>query len=219
MTISTKTSADKSRTYYYIEFGKAAGQRTATGIYTINNPKTQQERSFNKEQLAIINTKRMELELEINSTGSGYIPSHKFKHNFLDFYSEYVHANKKYANRHLENSLAAFKTFLGRDRIGPSDITHNLCERFRSYLLEHYNGETPSGYFSRFKKVLKSATREGYFKVSPAEDLKSKAKESKVKDILGIEDYDTLKEDAVPKPRSGEGGHVLSLYCAPVGGH
>src|SRR4051812_19794247 len=108
MTTSTKISKDKTRTYYYIEFGKKAGQRKATGIYTFNKPKTLQEKNFNREQLAIFNNKRLELELEISSTGTGYIPSHKYKDNFIEFYQEYVNANKKYANRHLENSLAAF---------------------------------------------------------------------------------------------------------------
>ena len=130
--------------------------------------------------------------LDMQSIANGYIPQHKLKKNFLEYYAEFVQKNSRKGNRHLASSLSVFKKFLGKDYISPIDITENLCERFRNYLLDSFNGETPADYFSRFKKVLKTARKEGYFREDPAEDVKAKAHPSGKKEILGIDDYKLL---------------------------
>ncbi len=56
--------------------------------------------------------------------------------------------------------------------------------------MDRLNGETPANYFSRFKRVLEAAKRDGYFKTSPAEGLAAKTKPNKrVKDILDASEY------------------------------
>jgi integrase len=128
--------------------------------------------------------------LDQQSVNSTYVPQHKLKANFLDYYSDYIKANRKAGNRHLETSLIAFKKFLHKDFISPTDITENLCEVFRDYLLKKYNGETPANYFMRFKRVLKAAKKDGYFRNNPAEDVVAKSNKNKqLKDILTEEDY------------------------------
>lgn len=65
-----------------------------------------------------------------------------------------------------------------------------MCERFRKHLLDGLNGETPANYFSRFKRVLEAAKKDGYFKTSSAEGLAAKTKPNKrVKDILDASEY------------------------------
>jgi hypothetical protein len=66
-----------------------------------------------------------------------------------------------------------FKAFLKKGCISPVEITENLCHRFRQYLLDHFNGDLPACYYARFKKVLKAATTESYFRINPAEDIAS----------------------------------------------
>jgi integrase len=52
------------------------------------------------------------------------------------------------------------------------------------------NGNTPANYFTRFKRVLKAATKDGYFKVSPAEEVASKCNRNrKQKEHLELEEY------------------------------
>ncbi len=93
-------------------------------------------------------------------------------------------------NRHLASSLNIFIKFLGKDFISAIDINESLCERFRNYLLKNYNGETPSGYFMRFKRVLKAAKKDGYFKNNPAEDIAAKSNlNKKIKEILSADEY------------------------------
>jgi hypothetical protein len=57
-------------------------------------------------------------------------------------------------------------------------------------LLDNFNGDTPANYFGRFKRVIKAATREGYFRNNPAEDLASKSNPNKkLKDHVESSEY------------------------------
>ena len=55
------------------------------------------------------------------------------------------------------------------------------------------NGETPANYFSKFRRVLEAATKNGYFKRSPVSDLAAISKSDKrVKEILETGEYKKL---------------------------
>ncbi|HXB43145.1 MAG TPA: phage integrase SAM-like domain-containing protein, partial [Puia sp.] len=192
ISILERLSADKTKEFYTLQWGRKAGERIATGIFSYTAPKNQIQKNHNKEALAILETKRSQLILETQAVNSGHIPSHKIKRNFLDFYKEFVDTNTRPGNRALTSSLSAFKDFFKQDYISAIDITENLCERFRNYLLDTFNGETPADYFMRFKRVLRSATKAGYFRVNPAEDVKAKSKPSIKKEILDASDYKRL---------------------------
>jgi integrase/recombinase XerD len=188
--ISKKLSRDKQKVWYTFEWGKQAGQRMAAGVFTYTKPKDQLQKNHNKEAIAILENKKSQMTLDCQSINTSYIPQHKLKTNFLDYYNAFVKANATGNNRHLQNSMAAFKKFLNKDFISPADITENLCEQFRNHLLKTFNGETPSGYFMRFKRVLRGAKKDGYFKESPAEDIAAKTNPNKkVKEILSEDEY------------------------------
>lgn len=63
--------------HYTLEWGKGAGERKASGIYTYAKPKNQIERDYNKEALAVLETKRSRMVLDLQSVGSGHIRSIK----------------------------------------------------------------------------------------------------------------------------------------------
>jgi len=169
--ITAIPSKNKKKTRYTFEWGKASGQRIASGIFTYNRPKDLIEKNHNKEALKILETKRSRMILDKQSIYTGYTPAYKIKINFLDFYGHYVLSNVINNSRHLSCSYNHFKTFLKRNFISASDITENLCENYRAFLLSKYDGETPANYFSEFKRVLKAGKRAGYFIENPAADL------------------------------------------------
>ena len=191
--IAKKLSKSKEKIRYYFEWGKHSGQRLSTGIFTYAKPKSALEKNHNKEALAILESKKSQLILDRQSIGSGYVPAYKIKSNFLDFYQEYVMQNATYGSRHLSASYRQFKTFLKKDFISAKDISREVCERFRSYLLQKYNGETPANYFREFKRVIKSGKRNGYFIENPTEDLQSKENPNrKRKEVLESEEWARL---------------------------
>ena len=182
------TTGDKLIFYY--DLGREPGQRPSTGIFIYTHPKNQLQKNHNKESLALLETKKSQAILEQQSIGTAYIPNHKFKSNFLDYYASYVKENQRKGNRHLASSLKQFQLFVGRNFVAPLEITEHFCKRFRQYLLDKFSGETPSDYFSRFKWVVKAATSDGYFQRNPIEQVAAKSNPSKkLKEHLEAEEY------------------------------
>jgi integrase/recombinase XerD len=193
ITILKRPSQNKKLCYYSFEWGKEKGERIATGIFTYKRPTNDIQRHHNIEALAILEAKRSQLILNHQAYSSGYFLQHKLKSNFFEYYEAFVKSDRKYGNRHLENSLKAFKTFLGKESIAAKDITEKLCRKFQDYLLNKYHGETPSGYFMRFKRVIKKATKEGYFRHNPSEEIPARVGgNKKLKEILTAEEYSKL---------------------------
>jgi integrase len=190
MNFIKRPNKEGDRIFFYYDFGRGKGQRPSTGVFIYAKPRNLVEKNHNKEAIALLETKKSELILEKQSIGSSYIPAHKFKTNFIDYYQEFVENNKRKGNRHLESSLTHFKTFLKKDIISPIEITENLCVRFRQFLLDHFTGDTPANYYARFKKVLNAASKDGYYRRSPAEDVKARSNSSiHLKENLESDEY------------------------------
>lgn len=182
---------------FYYDFGRGPGQRPSTGIFIYTKPKNQIEKNHNKQALALIEVKKSQATIEQQAIGSAFIPMHKFKTNFLEYFEEYVEQNKRKAKRHLANSLKQFKLFVKKGFMTPIDITENFCKRFRQYLLDKFTGETPGGYYSRFKWVVNAATKDGYFHNNPTEDVSAKNNPSaKLKENLEVDEYLLLLDTA-----------------------
>lgn len=179
-------------TFYY-DYGRGKGQRPSTEVFIYTKPKDQVQKNHNKEALALLEVKKSQLIIEQQAIGSAFIPTHKFKANFLEYYQQYVDENKRDGNRHLTSSLTQFKQFLNKDFIAPVDVTENLCKRFRQFLLDKFTGETPLNYFARFKWVITAAHKDGYFSRKPTEDVVAKANpSSNLKENLETDEYLTL---------------------------
>jgi hypothetical protein len=57
VTVSTKLSRNKEKVYHYLEWGRGKGERMTSGIWTWAKPKTRLEKSFNEDQLQILEHK------------------------------------------------------------------------------------------------------------------------------------------------------------------
>lgn len=201
------------RNYYY-DYGRKPGQRPAMGIFTYTKPKNQAQRNHNKQALDLIEVKKSQSIIEQQSIGTAYIPPHKFKANFLEYYEEYVEKNKRKKNRALENSLTQFREFLACDWLSPVDITEDLCKRFRQHLLDNYTGETPMGYFARFKRVINAACDDKYFLTNPVAKLPAKPNPSStLKEHLEVEEYLTL----LGTPCINEEIKAAFIFCCYTG--
>ncbi len=190
MNIIKRVNSKGDKITFYYDYGRGAGQRPSTGIFIYKTPKDQIQKNHNKQALALLETKKSQLIIEKQAIGSAFIPAHKFKSNFLEYYEEYVAFNKRKGNRHLSNSLIQFKLFISSDFIAPLDITENFCKRFRQFLLDKYTGETPGGYYARFKWVVNAAQSDGYFHANPTVKVFAKSNPStRIKEHLEVDDY------------------------------
>ncbi|TXJ29887.1 MAG: hypothetical protein E6Q24_01360 [Chitinophagaceae bacterium] len=214
MNIAGRPNKSKTKVFYFVEWGRGTGQRQSLDMFTFTKPRTQTEKNHNKEINNLIAIKKSELLLEQQAIGSGYIPPHKFKSNFLDYYDEYVKNNKIDGNRHLSNSLAQFRVFIKKTFVSPVEITEELTTRFRQFLLRKFSGDTPANYFAKYKKVIKAATKAGYFRINPAEDIKAKSSPTKyIKEHLEADEYIKLLKTPCLNQEIKE-AFILSCYTA-----
>ena len=214
MNILGFTNRKGDKTYFYYDIGRGKGQRPATGIFIYTHPKDQIQKNHNKEALKLLEVKKSQATIEQQAIGSAFIPAHKFKANFLEYYEEYVKLNTRKGNRHLVNSLAQFKLFIKKDFISPIEITENFCKRFRQFLLDKYTGETPGNYYSRFKWVVSAAESDGYFQKNPSEKVNSKSNpSSKLKENLEVDEYLKL----LTTPCLNEEVKAAFIFCCYTG--
>lgn len=193
MKIGKRRNRAGDKYYYHIELGRGKGQRIALDIFTYVKPKSQLEKNHNKETQDQLKLKLSNAIIEKQSIGTAYIPQHKFMPNFLDYYQRYVEKNAIETNRALENSFTQFKLFIKKPIVTPIEITEELCKKFRKFLKEKYNGETPMGYFARFKQCVTAAKKDKYFQENPVEDVAAQPSPSiKMKEIVEKENYLTL---------------------------
>src|SRR5450631_1917163 len=214
MVIEQRQSGNGKKIYYRFVRGRQSNDKISAGIFTFTKPKNQVEKNHNKEALMLLEIKRSQLIIEQQSIGTGYIPAHRYKSNFLDFYQDFVKKNAREGKRHLATSLVHFKTFIAKKSLPPIEITEEFCTRFRNYLLDKFNGDTPMNYFSEFKRMIKSATKQGYFRINPAEDIRAKAgKNRRLKEHLEVEEYLQL----LKTPCLNEEVREAFIFCCYTG--
>lgn len=214
MNFTKKPNRKGDKLYYYYDLGRGPGQRIATGVFIYAKPKDQVQRNHNKEALLILETKKSQMILELQAIGTPFIPRHKFKANFLDYYADYVKKHRTYENRHLPCSFQKFKLFVGKDFIAPVEITEDFCKRFRKYLLDCLTGETPQNYFARFKWVINAATKDKYFIENPTEKVSAIANPSThLKEIIEADEYIKL----INTPCSNEQVKLAFIFCLYTG--
>ena len=199
----SKFSRDNERKWWYFEYGRGAGQRIAAGVFTYVKPKSVLEKNHNKSILGKLETEKAARILDLSNGIAPHLANNKLHKNLLDFYEEWVNENKLTNSRHVEGSLRVFKDFL-REKLNKTDkeifllageVTEDVCEKFRNWLAKKFTGETPVNYFSRFKRMMKKATKLGYFRVDPCDDVKGKkGKENESKDVLTVEEITYLSK-------------------------
>jgi len=90
MVIKQRQSANGKKIYYRFVWRRQSNDKISAGIFTYTKPKNQVEKNHNKEAIMLLEIKRSELIIEQQSIGTGYIPAHRYKSNFLDFYQDFV---------------------------------------------------------------------------------------------------------------------------------
>ena len=128
MNIGERVNRKGDKITFYYDYGRGPGQRPSTGVFIYAHPKNQIQKNHNKQALALLEVKKSEMTIDEQAIGNGFIPLHKFKSNFLEYYEEFLKMNKRHDNRHMEGSLKHFKAFIKKDAIAIVDITENLQE-------------------------------------------------------------------------------------------
>lgn len=149
------------------------------------------------EKKRIAESIRAQREIELLSHGNAYTPQHIRDGYFFDFAQTFIEEYPKKDKRMIISARNKFKDFAKNDNLTFPQITPHLMERFKQFLISHedLSGETPHNYFTRFKKILRSAYRQGLIKKMPTDDVKfsnAGLSDTFKKEVLSIEEIRQL---------------------------
>lgn len=116
----------------------------------------------------------------------------KGKVNFFDFISDYIEAQKGSKSIY-DAAYKKLKKFHGRSVLYTTEVDERFLERFYDFLEASCTGETPITYFKKIQRILKFATKKGFFQTNPGADIKNRKFRNKEREIFLIHDLKMLK--------------------------
>lgn len=125
------------------------------------------------------------------------LPVRRQKVDFIQFFKNYMEVNPSKERRDTA-TLRKLIAFNGGDKLPITEVNEDYLRRFKNYLESKLSGETPYDYFKYLKMVIKQATKEGWFAINPAEDIKVSRKSNEPKSSLTIEELKILVNTDCP---------------------
>lgn len=158
-------------------------------------PVTPVDREANRETLEL--AKKIALKRSQELTANEYdINTGEGKNTIVTTWMQaYIDKYKKKDKRNLQGALNRFKAFMIEDKIEGltfGRINETIISDYQDYLKVHNKGEGAASYFNRFKKMMKQAKRDKLILTNPAEEVKTKGGKAKKRDILTLEEIQTL---------------------------
>lgn len=203
---------------YYLDISKPKRHAEYLNIHIyIKGPKKDSP-ARRKEKQRIAESVFAQRQIESISSGTAYTPTHLKAINFFDFAQNFIDTYQKKDKRMIISCRNKFREFYGSDNLKLIDVTPSVMLRFKSYLENDkaLSGETPSNYWTRFKKILKDAKVKGLINEMPTIDIRfsNPNKGDKLsKEILDIEELRILA-----KTRCGnETVKNAFLFCCYTG--
>lgn len=204
VTIGTKTlKGDKDSLFLDISID-GVRHKEYLKLYIYRKPRTFIEKNHNKEIKELAGQIRSRKELEINSSEYNSQSQFKKQIDIILYIEKYIEGYKSKDIRKITSMLLHLKSFINdiagkgiyasysKNTLQVKKVTEQFCEDFRAYLEEQLTGETPATYFSKFRLILKKATKEGLFSVNPSLDIVNTRKSNAPKDFLTIEEINLL---------------------------
>lgn len=186
---------DSTRSYEYLK------------LYIDNKARTPVETQTNKETWELAEQIRTQRESKLNHTVHGFIAPSSKKVLFVDYAANYLKSYTKKDERMVKGAIERFKKFLPEkmpavkvNTLKLSQIDKPMMISFVEYLKENSTGEGGQSYFSRFKKVLKSAVDNELISKSPSNGVEYKAPEGLRKDILSNDEIALLAKTPIQNP-------------------
>jgi len=182
-------------------------------MFIANKPKTPIERIQRKETLSLAEDIRAKRESEIKHTEHGFVSPHKKKINFLDYCQKFIDSYPNKDGRVVKCAVEKFKAFIEVKYLTAAEVSEDLLRRYKSYLEKELHGETPHNYFTKFKRIINQARKDGLITSNPAENIRNSKSEGLKKNILSFEEIQLLAKTHCTNPQIKS----AFLFCLNTG--
>lgn len=171
--------------------GQRIQEPTGLHIYEVKNERTKQ---LNKENLIRFEKLRTERQNQLLNNLVP-LPIDRKKVDFFKYYEDY-HVKFPTKERRADAVLKKLKKFYDKPTLPVAIIDESFLVRFKTHLEGTLSGETPHNYFKLLCKVIKFATKEQYFSINPAEDIRMKRRDGIPKNVLTIDELKILNSSS-----------------------
>ncbi|WP_431110879.1 tyrosine-type recombinase/integrase [Winogradskyella poriferorum] len=149
------------------------------------------------EKKKIANLIRSNKELELITEDTNYIPKHLKNIRYSDYADSYIKSYKKRDIRMIEATDKRFRSYIKNERFKLSDFNPAIIKGYMDYLNDEsgLTGDSPHNYFTRFKKIIKSAIDQNLMKANPFKNIRFKKKNNQDelrKQVLNTEELQKL---------------------------
>lgn len=203
----------KKKSYYLDIYADGQRRYESLHIFAYTKPANEAEKIHNQQMKLLAEKRRSQKEQQLLSVRHGIETSFQADSDFLAYMKHYL---TEFGKQNEGTYLAMqknFTEFWQKPVCKPYELTERVIDRFHQYLLDNTQGETSYNYFSRFKRVVKQATKDGLFLKNPAADVQNKKRPTKEKDILTL---DEIKQLATAGMRNQDIKRAF-LFCCYTG--
>jgi len=181
MKVTLRQRLTNNKINLYLDYYKNGNRKIEyLKLYMYSDPKTKEERTFNKKTLTLAETICSQRQIEIQNGNFGFPDLEKLKGNFLTYITAIAEKkNSSMGNYGNWNSmLKHLKIFCPKDTCF-QDIDRQFAENFKNYLdkeaktkgEQSLSQNSKYSYFGKFKATLKQAVKDGILKVNPSEGV------------------------------------------------
>lgn len=151
------------------------------------------------EKRKIANLIRSNTELELITEDTNYIPKHLKNIRYSDYADSYIKSYKKRDLRMIVATDKKFRSYIQNERFKLSDFNPSIIKGYMDYLNDEsgLTGDSPHNYFTRFKKIIKSAIDQNLMKSDPIKNIRFKKKNNQDelrKQVLTTEELQKLSK-------------------------
>lgn len=189
------------------ETGKPT-RREFLRLEVFERPKTEMDKTQNKETRALAENIRAQRQIEIQNEQYGQMADIRREADFVTFFRQLANDRKASNHDNWMSALNYLEAFTGGS-LKMADLDEQFCNRFRHYLLNAPSNRTKNqplaqnsvvSYFNKFKAALKQAFKSGYL----LQDLNAKVEAVKPAEThrkyLSLEELQALAKTDCDNP-------------------
>lgn len=156
-------------------------------------------RQENKDKMQMAQQLRLQRERQLLMP-EFHLPTPDQRVRLMDFYDIFEAFISSYNCKDIKVVKASYshlKKYAGKKTLPLMLINKEFCDGFFDYLSENLHGNTPAGYFKKFKMCLEQCVEQGLIATNPTRNIRLVQSDAVMKDILNVEEIQQLAKTQI----------------------
>ena len=218
-----KKQLNKGRVSLYLNYSYNGKRRKEYLGIILDAPTSAERRAENRNKVLIARQIRAKKELEflsveyhlndIENTFDDILPTDKS--NVPDFYiliGQYLDTYHKKDKKMVRACITHLRLFTRKKSLPVTLLTKDFCINFLEYLRDHLRGNTPIGYFKKFRMCINKCIEKKLMTSNPTDGIRLMQFDEVTKAILSLKEIQKLAITPCPN-NEVKRAFLFSCYC------